>query len=50
MSWKPPRARHGMSILPLLYGARYVTCDQPRCSRVLRAHDMPPLIHNGRKP
>lgn len=42
--------RHGMSILPLFYGARYVTCTEPGCHRVRRAWDKKPLIHKGRKP
>jgi hypothetical protein len=41
---------HYMSIMPFLYGARYVTCKEPGCMRVRRAWDKQPLIHNGRKP
>jgi hypothetical protein len=39
-----------MSVMPFLYGARYVTCKEPGCRRVLRAWNKSALIHNGRKP
>jgi hypothetical protein len=41
---------HSMSMTPFLYGARYITCQVPGCSRVRRAWDKQPLIHKGRKP
>lgn len=45
---------HYMSAMPFLYGARYITCTVPGCSRVKRNNlawpAMRPLIHNGRKP
>jgi len=44
------RQPHSMSIVPLLLGARYVTCKKPGCQRVLRAWDKKPLIHKGGKP
>lgn len=40
---------HHMSAMPFLYGARYITCDFPGCSRVRRAWNKQPLIHKGRK-
>lgn len=48
MSYKPPRQRHYMVVTGLFTGDRYVKCD--KCPRVLRAWDMKPLIHNGKKP
>lgn len=50
MTYKRPRVFHIMTVMTLFSGARYVTCTEPGCSRVLRARDMPPLIHKGGKP
>lgn len=36
-----------MSIMPLIHGARYVTCSIPGCMRVRRRWDKRPLIHKG---
>lgn len=50
MSYRPPRQRHYMIVTGLFTGDRYVVCHVPGCTRVLRAWDMQPLIHKGRKP
>lgn len=50
MTYRAKRQAHWTEVLPLFNGARYVTCSQPGCSRVLRAWDKKPLIHKGGKP
>lgn len=49
MSYKPPRVRHGVSIVGLLFDdARYVVCAE--CGYVRRAWGKRPLIHKGGRP
>jgi hypothetical protein len=45
---------HYTSVMPFLYGARYVVCKEPGCGHVIRNTlvwpPMEPLIHKGGKP
>ena len=45
---------HYLSAMPFFGGARYITCMEPGCGRVLRNTIiwplMKPLIHKGGKP
>lgn len=50
MSYRKPRTPHWMDVCALFFGARYVVCGHQGCVRVIRAKDMKPLIHKGRKP
>lgn len=53
MTFRIKRRGHYTSVMPFLYGARYVVCKEPGCGHVLRNTlvwpAMQPLIHKGRK-